>query len=180
MIEPMGRLSMFPLPPFPFPSIFTRISPPPSLSPFLLPSSHPLFLSRAKFIATGEKFLVEFNRLISLSRFDVCEKIKTNRKRRQRSVRKRKPANSSLPANVIVGREMHRKRRVYPSRFPTVFLRIKRATYHPRFIWQPRQTPISLPATDFIESFALFVSVLDRPSGLLIEIQEKIETRVKI
>lgn len=97
---------------------------------------------------------------------DVREKIKTNRKRRQRSVRKRKPANSSLPANVIVGREMQRKRRVYPGRFPTVFLRIKRATYHPRFIWQPRQTPISLPATDFIESFALFVSVLDRSSGL--------------
>lgn len=39
MIEPMGRLSMFPLPPFPFPSIFTRISPPlPSpLSSFPLP-----------------------------------------------------------------------------------------------------------------------------------------------
>lgn len=138
-----------------------HLLPPPAPS---LP--HPLFLSRAKFIATGEKFLVEFNRLISLSQFDVREKIKTNRKRRQRSVRKRKPANSSLPANVIVGREMQRKRRVYPGRFPTVFLRIKRATYHPRFIWQPRQTPISLPATDFIESFALFVSVLDRSSGL--------------
>lgn len=129
MIEPMGRLSMFPLPPFPFPSIFTRISPLPL--PLLFPTP---YFSRAKFIATGEKFLVEFNRLISLSQFDVREKIKTNRKRRQRSVRKRKPANSSLPANVIVGREMQRKRRVYPGRFPTVFLRIKRATYHPRFI----------------------------------------------
>lgn len=48
MIEPMGQLSMFPLLPFPFPSIFTRI--------FSL-SSIPYFsLSRAKFIATGEKF----------------------------------------------------------------------------------------------------------------------------
>lgn len=159
--SPWGGCPCFLCHRFPF-HPFSRASPPSPL-PLLFPTP---YFSRAKFIATGEKFLVEFNRLISLSQFDVREKIKTNRKRRQRSVRKRKPANSSLPANVIVGREMQRKRRVYPGRFPTVFLRIKRATYHPRFIWQPRQTPISLPATDFIESFALFVSVLDRSSGL--------------
>lgn len=132
-----------------------------SLSPSPLPPSP---LTRAKFIASGEKFRMEFNRPISLSQFDVCEKIKTSRGRGDGG-RGSEPIQV-YPANVIVGREMHRKRRVYPSRFPTVFLRIKRATYRPRFI----RPPIPLPATDFIQPLLRSLYLFSgRVFGTLIE-----------
>lgn len=66
---------MFPLLPFPFPSIFTRI--------FSL-SSIPYFsLSLVRNLSPLARSSVEFNRLISLSQFDVCEKIKTKKKKEE-------------------------------------------------------------------------------------------------